>query len=73
MLLLEFSVFLDKGVDTINHLLYQLDLAVTQPMLVGDVIGDTGLSTGLSFSTSWLKVKSFTASLKNLHTFLCIS
>ena len=51
MLLLEFSVLLDKCVDTINHLLYQLDLAVTKPVLVGDVIGDTGLSTGLSSST----------------------
>ncbi len=39
VLLLELQVLLVEGVDTVNHLLDQLDLGVAQAVLVGDVIG----------------------------------
>ena len=32
-------VLLVESVDAINHLLDELDLAVAQPVLVGDVVG----------------------------------
>merc|ERR1712116_84644 len=44
MLELELLVLLDEGVDAVNHLLDQLDLAVAQSVLVGDIVGDTGLT-----------------------------
>lgn len=40
MLLLEDPVLLDEGVDAVDHLLDELDLAVAQPVLVGNVVGD---------------------------------
>lgn len=41
VLLLELLVFLDEGVDPVYHALDQLNLGVTQAVLVGDVIGNT--------------------------------
>ena len=41
MLFLELLVLLNEGVDAVNHALNQLHLGVAQPVLVGDVIGDT--------------------------------
>ena len=38
MFLLESLVFLPEGVDTVNRGLNKLDLGVSQPVLVGDVI-----------------------------------
>merc|ERR1712012_1494929 len=38
-------VFFPQGVHTVNHLLDQLDLRVSEPVLVGDVIGVSGLAT----------------------------
>ena len=38
VLLLEFLVFLPQGVNSINHLLDELNLRVAKTMLVGDVI-----------------------------------
>ena len=40
MLLGEFLVLLNKGVDPIYHALDQLHLGVAQAVLVGDVVGD---------------------------------
>ena len=40
MLLGEFLVLLNKGVDSVNHLLDELHLGVTEPVLVGDVVSD---------------------------------
>ena len=40
MLLSEFLVLLNKGVDSVNHLLDELHLRVAEPVLVGDVISD---------------------------------
>ena len=41
MLLLPLEVLLPQGVDTVNHDLDQLDLGVSQSVLVGDVVGVT--------------------------------
>ena len=60
-------------VDSINHLLNQLDLAVSQPVFVGDIIGDTSLTTRFTTGSSRLEVKSFTACLKYLDTFFGVS
>ena len=41
MLLLQDKVLLPKGVDSINHLLDQLDFRISKPVLVGDIIAAT--------------------------------
>merc|ERR1719351_472973 len=62
----ECNILLVKCVDSVHHLLHQLHLAVSQPLLVGDVVGNTSLSTRLSSGSTWLKVKLFTSGSKNL-------
>jgi len=64
ILLLEFLVFLPQGVDTVNHLLDQLDLGVSQSVLVGNVISVTGLSARFSAGTTGLQVELFASSLQ---------
>jgi len=61
-------VLLPQGVDTINHLLDQLNLGVSEPVLVGDVVGVSGLATRLSASSTGLQVQLLTASLQPLNT-----
>merc|ERR1719318_1716843 len=73
MLFLEIPVFLDQSVHTVNHLLDQLHLRVAQPVLVGDVIGHSSLSTGFSSGSTGLKVKVLTPSLEDFNTLLGIS
>ena len=41
MLLSEFPVLLHEGVDAVDHLLDELHLGVAEPVLVGDVVGNT--------------------------------
>merc|ERR1719490_666486 len=41
-------ILLPEGVDAINHLLDELNLGVSEPVLVGDVVGVSSLATGLS-------------------------
>ena len=41
VLLSEFPVLLHEGVDAVNHLLDELHLGVAEPVLVGDVVGNT--------------------------------
>ena len=53
----ESLVLLVERVDAINHLLDQLDLAVAQPVLVGDVVGDAGLAAGLAPGASRLEAE----------------
>merc|ERR1712088_122572 len=57
-------VFLPQGVDTVNHLLDQLNLRVSEPMLVGDVVGMSGLATRLSTGATGLQVKLLATSLQ---------
>merc|ERR1719495_1498250 len=64
MLELELLVLLDEGVDAVNHLLDQLDLAVAQSVLVGDIVGDTGLTAGLAAGAAGLEVEFLAAGLE---------
>merc|ERR1719184_530668 len=56
------------GVDSINHLLDELNLGVSEPVLVGDVVGVSGLATRFSTSATGLQVKLFATSLQPVHT-----
>ena len=60
------NILLVESVDSINHLLDQLDLAVAQPVLVGDVVGHSGLSARLSPGSFGLKVELLTPGGKHL-------
>merc|ERR1712226_1004658 len=68
--LLEFLVFVPQSIDTVNHLLDQLNLRVSEPVLVGDVIGVSGLATGLSTSSTGLQVQLLAASLQLVNAVL---
>merc|ERR550539_334254 len=54
VLLLPFKVLLVQGVDTVNHGLDKLDLGVSQSVLVGDVVGVSGLAARLSSGATGL-------------------
>jgi len=62
--LLPLLVFFPQSVDTINHLLYQFNLRVSQPVLVGDVVGESSLSTRLSTGSTGLQVELLASLLK---------
>jgi hypothetical protein len=68
VLLLELPVLLDKGIDAVNHLLYELDLAVAEPVLVGDVVGHTGLTARLA-TGSYTKQTCCTANYINKYRY----
>ena len=59
-------VLLVESVDAVNHLLDQLHLGVAQAMLVGDVVSDASLTTGLSPGTTWLQLELFTPGSQHL-------
>merc|ERR1712240_230818 len=63
-------VFLPQGVDTVNHLLDQLNLRVSEPVLVGDVVGVSGLATRLSTGATGLQVKLLATSLELVNAVL---
>jgi len=54
VLLLELHVLLVQGVDSVNHGLDKLDLGVSQSVLVGDVVGVSGLAARLSAGATGL-------------------
>merc|ERR1719334_2898153 len=60
------NILLVERVDSVNHLLHQLHLAVSQPVFVRDVVGNASLSTRLPTGSTWLKVKLFASGSKNL-------
>ena len=64
VLRLQGVVFLVEGVHSINHLLHELNLRVTQPVLVGDVVGDACLAPGLSPGAAGLQLELLAASLQ---------
>jgi len=66
--LLIFLVLFPKSIHTIDHLLDQLNLRVSEPVLVGDIISKSSLSTRLSTSTTGLQMQLLTASLKSINT-----
>jgi len=57
VLLLELQVLLVQGVDTVNHGLDKLDLGVSQSVLVGDVVGVSGLAARLSAGATGLDIE----------------
>merc|ERR1719490_683520 len=63
-------ILLPEGVDSINHLLDELNLGVSEPVLVGDVVGVSSLATGLSTGSTGLQVKLLATSLELGHAVL---
>ena len=70
VLLLQLNVLLPEGVDGVNHDLDELDLGVSQPVLVGDIVGVASLTTGLSPGSAGLDSELLTASLQLVHALL---
>merc|ERR1711990_1002510 len=70
VLLLELQILLPEGVDGVNHDLDQLDLGVSQSVLVGDVVGVASLTTGLSSGTTGLDSQLLSAGLQLVHALL---
>merc|ERR1711899_556486 len=68
--LLVLLVLLPQGVDAVNHLLDKLDLRVSEPVLVGDVIGESSLATRLSAGSTGLQLQLLATSLQLLNTML---
>jgi len=54
VLLLELHVLLVQGVDAVNHGLDKLDLGMSQSVLVGDVVGVSGLAARLTAGATGL-------------------
>ena len=65
VLLLQLNVLLPEGVDGVNHDLDELDLGVSQPVLVGDIVGVASLTTGLSPGAARLEMKFLTSLLES--------
>merc|ERR1719490_103098 len=57
-------VLLPQGVDSVNHLLDELNLRVSEPVLVGDVVGVSGLAARLSTGATGLQVQLLATSLQ---------
>merc|ERR1719510_348655 len=60
-------IFLPQGVDSINHLLDKLNLRVSEPVLVGDVVGVSGLAARLSTGATGLQVQLLATSLESVN------
>jgi len=73
VLLFEGQVLLVEGIHTINHLLDQLNLGVSQSVLVGDVIGHAGLTTRFSPGTTGLQMELLTPGLQGFKTLLGVA
>jgi len=63
-------ILLPQCVYTVNHLLDELDLRVSEPVLVGNVIGVSSLATRFSTSSTGLELELLTSSLELLNTVL---
>merc|ERR1719510_410762 len=63
-------ILLPEGVDAINHLLDELNLGVSEPVLVGDVVGVSSLATRLSTSATGLQVELLATSLQLVNAVL---
>jgi len=70
VLLLQFEVLLVQGVDTVNHGLDKLDLGVSQSVLVGDVIGVSGLAARLAAGATGLDSELLAPLLQGWETLL---
>merc|ERR1719186_17684 len=70
VLCLQGVVFCVECVHTINHLLDELNLRVSQPVLVGDVIGAASLATRLSPGAPGLQVQLLATGCQGLQALL---
>merc|ERR1711922_108695 len=50
-------VLLPQGVHAVDHLLHQLDLRISEPVLIGNIIGDSSLTTRLPPGAPWLQLQ----------------
>merc|ERR1719402_92912 len=66
----ELFVFVPELVHTINHLLDELNLGVSEPVLVGDVVGVSSLATRLAAGSTGLQVKLLATSLQLVNAVL---
>jgi len=66
-----FLIFLPQGVYSIYHFLNQLDLRVSKPVLVGNVVCYASLTTWFTTSSSWLEMKFLTSNLKSIQSSFC--
>merc|ERR1719347_2047963 len=73
VLLLELLVLLPEGVAAINHDLDELNLGVSQTVLVGDVIGEAIKATGLSTGSPGLDSQLLAPLLEGIKTLLGVS
>jgi len=64
VLLLELQIFVVESVDAVDHGLNQLNFGISQAVLVGNVVGDSGLSARLAAGSSGLKVEGFATLLQ---------
>merc|ERR1719483_1018568 len=63
--LLQFKIFLPQGVDTVNHGLNKLNFRVSKTMLVGNVIGVSGLATRFTLGSTGLETHTVTPGLQS--------
>jgi len=70
VLLLPLQVLLVQSVDTVNHGLDKLDLGVSQSVLVGDVVGVSGLAARLSSGAAGLNSELLTPGPELVNTLL---
>jgi len=65
--LLQFKIFLPQGVDTVNHGLNKLNFRVSKTMLVGNVIGVSGLATRFTLGSTGLETHTVTPGLQSIN------
>jgi len=70
VLLLELKILLVEGVDSINHGLDKLNLGVSETVLVGDIIGGTGVTTRFTTGSTGLESKLLAPGLQGRETLL---
>jgi len=70
VLLLELKILLVESVDSINHGLDKLNLRVAKTVLVGDIVGDASLATGLSTGSTGLQGKGLATLLQGVDSLL---
>merc|ERR1719458_2037807 len=73
VLLLQGLVLLPEGVDTVNHGLDEGDLGVSQPVLVGHVVGAAIEATRLSTGSTGLDCELLAPLLQSVKTLLGVS
>ena len=73
MFLLELLILLPQGVNTVNHDLDELNLGVSQPVLVGHVVCAAIEATRLTTGPSGLDSKLFTSLLQGIQSLLGVS